>query len=63
MDDATTVSARKGKSLIQVNTKTKMFNHLIKIAPRPADGFTGQGAAKIKMKCHRCGLKSSYNMQ
>ena len=25
-----------------------MFNHLIKIAPRPADGFTGQGAAKMK---------------
>ena len=32
----------------EVNTETNMFNHLIKIARNPADGFTGQGAAKMK---------------
>ena len=32
----------------EVNTETNMFNHLIKIARNPSDGFTGQGAAKMK---------------
>ena len=32
----------------EVNTETNMFNHLIKIARHPADGFKGEGAAKMK---------------
>ena len=31
----------------EVNTETNMFNHLIKIARNPADGFAGEGAAKM----------------
>ena len=32
----------------EVNSETNMFNHLIKIARHPADGFRGEGAAKKK---------------
>ena len=32
----------------EVNAETNMFNHLIKIARHPADGFRGEGASKKK---------------